>query len=658
MKSTSIKQWIIRYFVIVLVLSAILSSLTNFYENYVDFMQQREDTAVMCAKNVSNLLNHQWSLEELDTSLENETYQKAQDVMRQICTVYRLDYVYVYSIDTAEPSRYYYMCVAADDEKNEAAMRELSLRNRYAATISPGELAILNGARTPQRERIDNRFGDDVTWICPYVDRKGELRALIGMDYSATWVGANILQNFLLDIIPFVLFITISLVFLLFMIQRRIISPISILSNNMKQFSHNSLKQPEKMNIPPGDEIGEIAGSFEKMTEEISTYVNNIESLTREKLENDVQLSIARRIQNGLVPEKISLEGNGFCSYAMTHPAKAVGGDFYDCFIREDGRICAVIGDVSGKGISAAICMAMVKTVIREKLKAGLSPAEVLNRTNDEFCERNPGNLFATAFVAVLDPVSGELLYANAGHTYPVILSDDPKYLIPESGIALGMFEDANLTDNSLTLMPGQGILLYTDGVTEAVDDKKQFFGTKKLMDAVAAATKKSFPADEVVLAVGAAVDDHCKGMEPFDDRAVMALIRTKGRHRKLPVDKASFEQIKEDVFEIAKDTPDTRRALLACDEVLANIVDHSGATHLEYGCDIKEGLLRITFSDDGVAFDPTEEPAEEKEFDLLDTGGMGLSLILQSAVSTEYERKDGWNIFTLSFGAEVKNGQ
>ena len=179
-----------------------------------------------------------------------------------------------------------------------------------------------------------------------------------------------------------------------------------------------------------------------------------------------------------------------------------------------------------------------------------------------------------------------ERLYDEAHvEASPVLLKDEPELFIPESGIALGLFEDAGLRDHTMTFRPGQGILLYT-GVT---------------------------------------------------------------LHTIAP-ELSSFETVKRDVFAVAGDNEKTRRALLACDEALTNIIDHSGATQLKYSCDMQNGRLRVFFLDNGCPFDPTKAEIEEKEFDLLENGGMGLGIIRQSAESADYERMNGLNMLTLHF--------
>ena len=252
--------------------------------------------------------------------------------------------------------------------------------------------------------------------------------------------------------------------------------------------------------------------------------------------------------------------------------------------------------------------------------------------------------------MAVLNPFTGELRYTNAGHTRPVLLKEEPAFLMPEIGIALGLFEDAELTDQALMLCPDQGILLYTDGITEAVNADKQFFGEGKLLDTVKGFSADTDTAEEIITRTKQAVLTFCEGSDPFDDMAALALVYHGVVEKSLAVALSSFDVIKKTVFTAAGDTPEVRRALLACDEALTNIVSYSGAKALTFACEKQDGLLHITFSDDGIPFNPTAAQSEEKDFDLLDSGGIGLNLIRQTASSMHYERKHGQNVFSLFF--------
>ena len=188
--------------------------------------------------------------------------------------------------------------------------------------------------------------------------------------------------------------------------------------------------------------------------------------------------------------------------------------------------------------------------------------------------------------------------------------------------------------------------------MTEAVNPQRQFFGEERLHAAVTSFSASENTAEETVLRVRSAVDAFCAGNEAFDDMAVLALVYTgnEGARESLPVALSAFDTIKNAVFAAAGDEPETRQALLACDEALSNIVYYSGASSLDFSCKTDGGRFRVAFSDNGVPFDPTAVISENREFERLDNGGMGLNLIRRCVSSMHYERKEDRNILTLFF--------
>lgn len=649
----SLNRRITEYFLIILALTIAVSAVWNYYSTRQSILDMEKSQTEGCTKTVSSMLVHQGTA-ALYEDHKAEPYIYIRNAIRNFCTGFGQDELYLYTVDTAAKKRNVLMAVASDEEENRFLADDKNVELLDGSLLEKAEEAVLSGQETLHREEWKTPYGRIYAWMSMFRDPDSAEPVLICMEYNIETEREHILRDFLEDILLPVAALSVAFLALMLLFRKRIAEPIRRISDRMENFARDSSKKPEPLNITSEDEIGEIASSFEKMTEDISTYVSNIEKLTQERVETDVQLDIARRIQNGLVPEKTRMDGNGFSVSAMTRPAKGVGGDFYDCFVREDDSVCIVMGDVSGKEITGAIFMAMIKTVIREKLMAGLSPAETLNQANRELTEQNPEGLFATVFAAVLNPDTGELRYANAGHTYPVMLRSADALLKPENGIALGLFDDAEVVDETMTLAPGQGVFLYTDGVTDALNPEHVPFGIQRLTDTLREQPDPRETAEETILRVSGAVGTYCEGVEPFDDMAAMVLLltdeRAGERMRPIPVALSSFEEIKKAAFAAAGSTPETRKALLACDEALANIVRYSGATELAFRCEKEGDTLCVSFADNGIPFDPTAEQAEDKEFETLDSGGMGLNLIRQTASSARYERKDGKNVFTMRF--------
>ena len=247
------------------------------------------------------------------------------------------------------------------------------------------------------------------------------------------------------------------------------------------------------------DELGALARVFTEMahdvlkTEERLNY--QVRARTRElegknrELEQAQQriaeeLRIAGALQNAILPNTFPDEPR-YTIHANMTPAREVGGDFYDFFPIGDERVAVVIGDVSGKGVPASFFMAVARTVLKGLAQGGLSPGEVLAEANETLCRENPLELFVTVFYAVLDTTTGELTYANGGHNPPYRLDDTVSALPLTDGVALGVMEGLPYQEARLTLAPGDGLFLFTDGITEAFDRHGEEYGDRRLIDAL-----------------------------------------------------------------------------------------------------------------------------------------------------------------------------
>ena len=242
--------------------------------------------------------------------------------------------------------------------------------------------------------------------------------------------------------------------------------------------------------------------------------------LEKEKIESSLRL--AHDIQMGMLPREFPRRP-GLDLHAALRPAKSVGGDLYD--FRLDGdRLWFVVGDVSGKGVPAALFMAVTKVLFEASVEVESSPAAVLGRVNRALCRENTHALFVSAFVGRLDVTTGELAYANAGHNLPYRLGTDGgvSVLPAEPGLVLALDEGFEYRTESARLAPGEGVFLYTDGVTEAIDTKDVLFSEGRLEAYLASAAGRN-AAGIVEGALGAV--DAFAGLAPqFDDITALAV--------------------------------------------------------------------------------------------------------------------------------------
>jgi sigma-B regulation protein RsbU (phosphoserine phosphatase) len=232
----------------------------------------------------------------------------------------------------------------------------------------------------------------------------------------------------------------------------------------------------------------------------------------------------------------------------MVEPARAVGGDFYDFFFLPQNRFCVFIGDVSGKGVPAALLMARAMTLLRTRAQSPDPPERILARVNEDLLAGNEDCMFATVFLALLDLETGDLAYAGGGHNPPIFRRNGrpPGYLESPGGPALGLIPGGTFTAYRRRLEAGDTLILYTDGVTEARNSDGEMFGEERLLAAVEGRTADS-PRDEMER-IRRAVTEHARDVRPSDDLTLLVLrylddpasIKDSSRSKPLPLEKES----------------------------------------------------------------------------------------------------------------------
>ena len=250
-------------------------------------------------------------------------------------------------------------------------------------------------------------------------------------------------------------------------------------------------------------------------------------ALERAAVQRD--LDLARELQGGLLPKVFPTreEAPGIELFARLEPAKEVSGDLYDFFTIEPGKMCFVVGDVSGKGIAAGIFMAVTRTLIRATAVPGRSPLEIMNRVNAQLAKENQASLFVTMILGIVDTTTGRMVYGQGGHNPPILVpaQGKPTYE-PAGGMPLGVFEDAKFGERELQLKPGETLLVYTDGVTEAMNEAKDLFGEDRLEKAVTGVA--SLSPEKIAERVIEQVEGFVLEAERSDDITLLAIQRRK----------------------------------------------------------------------------------------------------------------------------------
>lgn len=312
------------------------------------------------------------------------------------------------------------------------------------------------------------------------------------------------------------------------LIARRITKPLEDLSATTVEIARGNLetKLPE---IHRGDEIGTLASSFEGMRLALKDYIENLTQTTAAKERIESELKIAHNIQMSFLPKALPhLPGKtGIEISARLEPAREIGGDLYDYSLIDDDNLFFAVGDVSDKGIPAALFMAVTKTLLKAVAETGMDPSEILRRCNVELCGENDSMMFVTVFCGIVNLRTGRLKYSNAGHEPPIIVrrGGQPEQLSVPAGFLLGVEEESSYQTMEIELEPGDRLIVYTDGVTEAVNAGGEMYSQANLM--AAARSCSSLCAEEIAKEILGSVEQFSSGVSQADDITVLALVVT-----------------------------------------------------------------------------------------------------------------------------------
>ncbi len=325
------------------------------------------------------------------------------------------------------------------------------------------------------------------------------------------------------------------LLLLTMLISRSIARPIVALSSATQTMATGDLDAP--VPAPRGnDEVARLTRSFTTMRGDLKDYMARLETTVAAKERIESELRIAAEIQMSLVPKVFPpyLGRTDIDISAVLVPAREVGGDFYDFLLLDHDNLCVTIADVSGKGVPAALFMAATRSFLRSFAHGTHSPGEMLARANDELVRDNDTSMFVTVFCAVINLPTGVCRYACGGHNPPfVVRGAEPgsgseaararvESLPQVTGALLGVREGMQFEEGQAILGPADLLFLYTDGVTEAIDDKAAEFGEERTRDTLAATD--TLTADEVVRRMREVIRDFVGGEEPFDDITMLAV--------------------------------------------------------------------------------------------------------------------------------------
>jgi len=368
-------------------------------------------------------------------------------------------------------------------------------------------------------------FGYLITAFDVIRDDAGNPLLVVGADMSMQVINDTLRGYIILvSAISLLIFGTFITVYLLFL-NRSIINPLQLIVDNATDFVNINMDENMgeivalNIDVKTGDEIEMLAEAFNKMTSDISRYIKELTSVTSERERIETELRIAKLIQEGMLPRNFDFpERNEFTLFASMRAAKDVGGDFYDFFFVDDDNFCITIGDVSGKGVPAALFMAMTKATLKDLVLRRLPVDEVMTEANINLCKNNEQGMFVTLFIAVINVKTGVFQWCDAGHDPAIIWKKDGtvEMLKGKKGFVCAGLETAVYKMNESIIEKGDIIYLYTDGITEANNTATEFYGMDRLTSLIG--TKKEHDIKSLCASVLDDVDKFAHAEPQFDD--------------------------------------------------------------------------------------------------------------------------------------------
>lgn len=524
LQNTVLLSFTILAVVLVLVISLVVG------DRYIKGeMENCRTTAYAYTKSAAELIDGDKIAHYLETEEKDEYYYEILDFLNSfrlntdiqyyyVFVPFEDDLVYIWDANALKPGE-----TAEDVDFCELGYREEYMEGGKEATYSiykqnpPEEIELVN----------DDKYGYIASAYSPVFDRNGDPVAVVGVDVYMPDLQEN-MRDFLVVVIAAIFLVVLAAILMcFFFVKQKIVNPINKIRDASKRMVEN-LENEESIDVSvkTGNEIEELFDSFKEMYRDVKDYITQLSSVTAEKERIGAELDVAKHIQASMLPCIFPAfpERSEIDIYATMEPAKEVGGDFYDFFMVDDRHLAIVMADVSGKGVPAALFMVIGKTLIKDHTTPGRDLGKVFTEVNQLLCESNSEELFITAFEGVLDLVTGEFVYVNAGHEMPFICKaggDFEPYKIRAAFVLAGM-EGMKYRAGSMTLEPGDKIFQYTDGVTEATNINNELYGMERL-GAILNKVKAGTPHD-ILPAVKKDIDSFVGEADQFDDITMLCL--------------------------------------------------------------------------------------------------------------------------------------
>lgn len=409
------------------------------------------------------------------------------------------------------------------------------------------------------------------------------------------------------------------------------------------------------------DEIGALSAAFHNMRKNLLKYIEKERNEATEQQKHISELEIARQIQYAALPADFP-KHKLFQIHALMRPARQIGGDFYDFFYLGKNKLGIVMADVSGKGISAALYMMRAQEIIKHTAQYTPSVAKTFERVNNILCEGNQACMFVSAFFAVVNLGTGDMEYVNAGHLPPFLIANRTcTKITPIQNFILGVRENIVYESEKIKLAPNSCLFLYTDGITEAENNKGEFYGEKRLHETL---QKSPSSPDGMIASIYSDIEKFAQNTPQSDDITMLSFLYRGGADNSMDAN-ADIQELANVLNFIKQDmaqkniAPDIcSKMIVIAEEIFSNIAfyayDNKGSVRIQTSRSKK--CYRVTFADSGKPYNPLEQQAPDTSINLTERtpGGLGIFIAKNLADSMKYAYKNKRNILTVEISTTV----
>ena len=522
---------IIGGIVLVITLFAFVVGVIGFVSFTNSFKKEYSTTTYHMADTATSLVNGDHLFDYL-TGLETEEYERTKRYLDSYCKRMAVSIVYVIMVEQNGFDYFFsiFNCVNNEVDNTSYVPWELGHRRQTTNEDYRQEYIKLYNKQAPYGTiyRINTKDGNNwhITTLVPIMDSNDDVAGLLCIQRPINEIYKARIPYLITIVISTIVLVLLASAFAVFFMKKQLIGPIRKVSFEATRFAQENKKGEELCDISGFEELANLAKSIDTMETDMVNYMENLTAITAEKERIGTELALASDIQTGSIPNTFPAfpDRTDFDIYASMDPAKEVGGDFYNFFLVDNDHLAMVIGDVSGKGVPAALFMMVSNILTSVRTQTGGNPAQILEFVNDKICESNKLDMFVTIWLGILELSTGKLIASNAGHEYPAVMHVGGNFELfkDKHGIVVGGMEGVRYTDYEIQLSPGDKIFVYTDGVPEATDGDNNMFGVDRMLSALN--LELDAGPEKVLGNVRIAIDAFVKDAQQFDDLTMLCL--------------------------------------------------------------------------------------------------------------------------------------